>query len=90
MHLKKIISILVTTSIVSSSILAVEPIYVGTLPPLTFYGTPDPVLDINQINSTSQIFYQDMHKGIHPFIIRTQQLVFLRMMNLVIAKLQIQ
>lgn len=67
MHLKKIISILVTTSIVSSSILAVEPIYVGTLPPLTFYGTPDPVLDINQINSTSQIFYQDMHKGIHPF-----------------------
>ncbi|MDQ9986590.1 hypothetical protein RFW26_09125, partial [Acinetobacter baumannii] len=33
---------------------------------LTFYGTPDPVLDINQINSTSQIFYQDMHRGIHP------------------------
>ncbi|MFV5303178.1 RHS repeat-associated core domain-containing protein [Acinetobacter baumannii] len=66
MHLKKIISILVTTSIVSSSVLAVDPIYVGTLPPLTFYGTPDPVLDINQINSTSQIFYQDMHRGIHP------------------------
>ncbi|WP_332605347.1 RHS repeat-associated core domain-containing protein [Acinetobacter sp. ESBL14] len=66
MQIKKIISILLITNIVSTPVFAIGPKYVGTLPPLTVYGTPDSVLDINQINSMSQTFYQDMRNGIHP------------------------
>lgn len=64
--IRKIFVPFLAVNIMLAPALAREPVGLIHLPPLTVYATPDPVLDINHINSLSQTFYRDMQSGIHP------------------------